>query len=205
MPRRRRPNYDSEIRRIIFVSGIFFVIILGAAALLFTLAPFRVDLRASYDRLEGTLEVSDAYGNELTLAGNIDRPIQVGEWVRVEADSRVRIEVVEGSKAFAYLMGPAEWRVISAWRDATGLNHVRNRGEDYQVVIEQKSGTTVYDFSRADPPLEKLNLVIQFPDGEVKPTSTCFQVSVGTPTSVVDVPCGVEITPMPRPTLPALP
>lgn len=203
--RRRRPNYEREIRRIILVSGLFLAVTLVAVALLFILAPFRVNLRASYDRLEGTLEVSDAYGNELTLAGNIDRPIQVGEWVRVETGSRVRIELVEDSRAFAYLMGPAEWRVISAWRDATGLNHIRNQGDNYQVVVEQKSGTAVYDFSRADPSLENLNVVIQFPDGEVKPASLCFQVSVGEPTRVVEVPCNAEITPMPLPTLPALP
>lgn len=208
MTRRRQPNYESEIRRILIFSGIFFALIVVAAAALFVLAPFRVDFRAVYDRLEGTLEVSDVYGNELSLVSDIDRPIEVGETVRLKSGGTVRIEIAEGSKAFAYLYGPAEWSVTTAWRDATALNHIQGKGDDYQIVLEQRQGVVVYDLSRADPPLEKLNLVIRFPDGEVRPKSVCFQASAaaqGIPSAVVDVPCDAAITPRPQPTLPSLP
>lgn len=198
---RRRNTKENEIRRMMACIGAVFALVAIGAILLFVLAPFRVNLRADYDQLEGELRIEDSYGQEVAVQSVVDRSIAAGETVRSAPDSTARIEIVEGSNAFAYLLGDAEWTLVSAWRDATALNHILNNGESYRIVISQTKGTVVYDFSHAKPSRDKLNLLIRFPDSEIAPASNCFQATVGTPSQVVEVPCQIDVILTPEPTL----
>lgn len=200
--RRRRAIHQLEIRRTLACAGSIFAVLLILAAVLFVAVPFRVNLRAEYSQLQGELRIADVYNNSLPLEAEIDRPIEPGETITVEAGSRVRIEIVEGSRAYAFVTGPAEWTLESAWRRATSLNHVLNNGEEYRIVISQNYGTVIYDFTRADPPPDELNVTIRFPDGEQKPELACFQADAGTPTILTEISCETsdESTPAPSPT-----
>jgi hypothetical protein len=205
----RQPSPEDEVRRTLrFMIFAFIVGIILAAALAYWV-PFDVDLVARFEQSDGIVYFVDGTGNEHRLDEVETLPIQVGEAVRLEVGNTARVEIFEGSNAYAYLTGPVEWQYTLADRRGTAVDHVLDDARDFEVMIDQISGAVVYDFSGAAFPLEAFNLVLRFSDGEVMPEANCFQATAPTEASasaVVEIPCaGDDPTQSPQPTLPPLP
>lgn len=201
-----RSHYRNQARRMTQCAALLFGAFLVTACVIIALVPFQVDLRAGYNTAQGDVRLRDPLGNESELESST-RLISPGETVEIEGGSTLQIEIIEDSNAFAYLIGPATWKLLNAEREATMLGHMRNAANEYEVVIEQTAGTAVYDFSRADLTPADIKLVLRFPDGEYQPRMTCFQATAPeaeTPSAVVEVPCGGGGA-TPEPTLPPLP
>lgn len=200
---RRQDAVDAEVRQI-FRFLIFMLIVAAVSAgLLAGLVKYDVDLSGKYDQSVGALYLTDVLGNERRIEEGNELSVKSGETIRLEAGSSVRVEILEGSRAFAYLTGPAIWRLARAERHGTLVDQVTEDDVSYRVVIEQSEGVAVYDFSQSDPSLEEFNLTLRFPDGETKPKMPCFQATAPTAetaSAVLELPCPGEITPEPQAT-----
>jgi len=200
-----RSQYRNEARRMTRCAALVLAIFLCAACVIVAAIPFQVDLQAEYNTVQGGVTLRDDLGNENSISDETRVRIAPGETVRVEGGSSLTIEILEDSGAYADLYGPAEWTLVSAWREATVIEHMRSAAKTYEVVIEQTTGTATYNFSQANLTPEDIQLVLRFPDGEFRPRMNCFQATAlagDVPSAVVELPCGAEATPVP--TLPPL-
>ena len=204
----KRSAARNRARRMIqlgWVLILLFILMVGVVA---ATVPFDVHLEGIAREPSGILYRLDKYGYASTIPEDSTILLVPGEALRLEDRASVRVEIVKGTMALAYLTGPVEWKLVSAWRRATVTGHVQDEGEAYGVVIEQAGGSVVYDFSRSDPALGMLAVMVRFQDAEYQPDFPCFQANApqnGISSSVVEVPCGDETMPSPEPTLPSLP
>jgi hypothetical protein len=209
--RRSRTPYTNELSQIVRFTIFSLVLAAIVVAALAYAVPFDVPQRAIYDEAQGTAFLIGRNGFESEISEIESLAIQEKGGLRLEPENSGRVEILEGSGAFAYLTGPTTWRLAVAERHGTAVEQILN-SEDltYQLVIDQTEGTVVYDFSQSDPPLEDINLILRLPEGEYEPEFPCFQASAPAPDAalaVVEIPCygEAEIEPRALPTLSSAP
>jgi hypothetical protein len=172
------------------------VFMLGVAVLLIVplawLIPYEVDLSTKVDDVQGEWFVIDVTGGERRFATPVDISLRTGEGIRLGLDTTARLEVIKDGGALVYLSNGATWKLLESHRRGTAIEHIRNRADEYEIIIEQTAGTAIYDFSQAEPSFEQLNITLRFADTEIKPETPCFQATAPTDeavSAVVEVPC----------------
>jgi hypothetical protein len=175
-------------RSAVFMLG---VVILLALPLVW-LIPYEVDLSAKVDEVRGEWFVIDVTGGERRFVDSVDLSLRPGEGIRLGIDADAQLEVIKNGEGVVYLSDGAVWKVVESHRRGTAIEHIRNRADEYEIIIEQTGGTAIYDFSQAEPSFERLNITLRFADGDMQPEVPCFQVTAPTDESasaVVEVPC----------------
>ncbi|NJL92525.1 MAG: hypothetical protein HC915_01775 [Anaerolineae bacterium] len=197
-----------EVHRLFRFLAAALVVVVLLCLLSAMLVPFTVPQEAPYSEIEGEIYQADALGNERESPEEIASRLRPGQSIRLEEGSRLEVELIAGSGLFALLIGPGEWRLVEAESRGTLLEHVTGNVDNYTLLLEQQSGTAVFDLGQGNIERETLEMVLQLPDGNLRPSFTCFQVSVDTEaetSAVVEVPCGGDIRPLSEPRLPTVP
>lgn len=182
----------SEVNQILRFSVFSFIIAIIIITILAFTIPFTVSRQATYD--------------ETTSETITNLRIREQGTLYLDEGRTGRIEILNDSGAYAYVTGPANWKLLQAKRRGTAFEHITHSDNlVYSVVIEQSEGTVVYDFSHANPTIEKFNLILRLPEGEFNPKYACFQATTPADTSqaIAEIPCygqintGAAITPLP--------
>lgn len=184
---------EREIKNILRFALFSIGVAIALAIALILVVPFDVSLKADFDRIDGVFYLRDSVGNERRVVDVESFAIDAGETIRLNEGTTGRLEIIEGSAAYAYVYDMAIWELTSATRNGTAWQHISDpSGNEFEIIIEQRAGVVVYDFSQADPNLDTLNVTLRFADDEVSPEFDCFQATAPTEdaaSAIAEIPC----------------
>lgn len=192
---------DPTSRGIVVSLGVVLLLVLASLASAI-LIPFDVEHTAMIESLDGAGVIiqDDRLPIELDTT-NMPKPLLPGETLRIEADSAAQISF-ELSGGQVIMTGPAALSMKSAVRHATALGHIIDTDHfrrTYTLVLRHNEGRGHYDFSHSYLPFEEIDILLQLPGQNFKPTSHCWDISVenGVVFHARDVDCTTRQPPSP--------
>ena len=170
-----------------------------------TQVAYRVDLKGEISEITGEPLLISAQNREIPLEKDREFPLEPNQQLQLNDGDSMRIELMQDSQAFAYLIDIGVWEILTSERKGTVIDHIQGKGKEHKLVIQHLHGVALYDFSDADPPRRDIEIEIELLDSVIVPSWDCFQVD-GAAQEAFEVPCwDTEVQPVVAPSLPELP